>query len=125
MWTVFDEETRLAAPLAMTREQFAGGWLKQVERYTSSQDNSAEIEAGWIARADTVRELAEKLEVDPEGLEQEVTRFNADHGHGEDSRFGRPAAAMAPIQRPPFYGYRFAGRRVAAEQPATREHATA
>jgi succinate dehydrogenase/fumarate reductase flavoprotein subunit len=107
MWTVFDEDVRLGGPLAMTREQFAGGWLKQVERYTWSDDNSQEIEAGWITRADSVRELAEKLGLDPDGLEDEIARFNRACEAGEDSIFGRPGAAMAPIKRAPFYGYRW------------------
>lgn len=105
MWTVFDDETRAGGPMAMTRKQFSGGWLKQVHRYTWSDDNLTEIEAGWITRADTIRELAEKLGVDPDGLEAEVERYNGFAEAGEDVVFGRPAAAMAPIKTGPFYGY--------------------
>lgn len=106
MCTVFDEDVRLAGPLALSREQYAAGWLKQVERYDWSADNSAEIAKGWIARADTIRELAVQLGVDPDGLEAEVARFNACAELGEDPLFGRAGAAMAPIRRAPFYGYR-------------------
>jgi succinate dehydrogenase/fumarate reductase flavoprotein subunit len=105
MWTILDEDTRLAGPLCPTRQQYACGWLKQVERYDWSDDNSVEIEAGWIVKANTIRELAEKLGVDPDGLEAEVARFNEGAARGEDPQFGRPGATLAPIARAPFYGY--------------------
>jgi succinate dehydrogenase/fumarate reductase flavoprotein subunit len=105
MWTILDEDTRLAGPLSPTRQQYPCGWLKQVERYDWSEDNSVEIEKGWIVKADTIRELAEKLGVDPDGLEAEVERYNEDVAKGEDTRFGRPAFTLAPIARAPFYGY--------------------
>jgi succinate dehydrogenase/fumarate reductase flavoprotein subunit len=113
MWTVFDEATRLAGPLAMTREQYPGGWLKQVERYTWSDDNQVEIDAGWITRADSIRELAVKLGVDGDGLEAEIARFNAFCEREEDPVFHRAAGALAPIQRPPFYGYRWGNMLIA------------
>jgi succinate dehydrogenase/fumarate reductase flavoprotein subunit len=105
MWTIFDETARSQGTMAMTREMFSGGWLKQVHRYTWSDDNLAEIEKGWIKKADTIRELAEQLGVDPDGLEAEVERYNGFVAAGEDVVFGRPAAAMAPIAQGPFYGY--------------------
>lgn len=107
MWTVFDEQVRLAGPLSFTREQFGGGWLKQVDRYDWSEDNLAEVEKGWIARAGSIRELAEQLGIDPGGLEAEVARFNASAESGEDQVFGRPGVAMGKIEQAPFYGYKW------------------
>ena len=46
MWTILDEDTRLAGPLTPPRQVYASGWLKQVERYDWSADNGIEIEAG-------------------------------------------------------------------------------
>jgi hypothetical protein len=108
MWTVFDEDARLAGPLTMTRETCAVGWMKQIERYDWSGDNSAEIECGWITRAGSIRELAEQLEIDSVGLEDEVERYNelATGGQG-DAVFGRPSLTMSPIKRAPFYGFRW------------------
>jgi succinate dehydrogenase/fumarate reductase flavoprotein subunit len=110
MWTIFDEDARLAGPLVQQHESLDGiGWMKRIEGYRWSSDNVAEIERGWIARGETLRELAEQLEIDPVGLEEEVERYNALAQRGEgDALFGRPAATMSPIQRPPFYGYRWA-----------------
>lgn len=106
MWVVFDEDGRLAGPLVPPRDRFAVGWLKQVEGYSWSGDNAVEIERGWIIRADSLEELAEKLGVDGPGLAREVAEHNAavESGLG-DMRFGRPVATMSRIARPPFYGY--------------------
>jgi succinate dehydrogenase/fumarate reductase flavoprotein subunit len=104
-WTVFDETVRTGPPLTMPREAYPAGWLKLVKGYTWSEGSVDEIAKGWIAKADTIRELAEKLGVDPDGLEAEVARYNAAAEQGEDPYFGRPGVAMAPIKEPPYYGY--------------------
>lgn len=106
MWTIFDEDGRLAGPLVVPRQYCAFGWLTQIERYEWSLDNLAEIERGWITRADSLPELADQLGIDPCGLEHEVARYNSWVTDGvDDPIFGRPASTMRPITRPPFYGY--------------------
>jgi hypothetical protein len=107
MWTIFDEDARLAGPLVPPRALYAAGWNKMVERYDWSADNSAEIERGWITRADTIRELAEALEIDPDGLEAQVEEYNAFCAQGEDPRHGRRPESLKPIARGPYYGYRW------------------
>jgi succinate dehydrogenase/fumarate reductase flavoprotein subunit len=109
MWTIFDEDGRLAGPIVLPRERLAVGWMKEIEGYQWSQDNSAEVARGWIARAGTLRELAAKLLIDPDGLEHEVELYNTwIRDGGSDLRFGRAPATMKPIIRSPFYGYRWA-----------------
>ncbi|GAB3512696.1 MmgE/PrpD family protein [Phytohabitans suffuscus] len=93
---VFDEATRAAGPIADTyltpyRDEFR--W---------SRDNRAEIERGWIAAADTPRELASTLGLDPDALAATVERYNAGAAAGADP-LGRAAADMRPL-RGPFYG---------------------
>lgn len=72
--------------------------------YEWSKDNSAEVEKGWIDKADTLEELAEKLGIDPEGLVATVTEYNRFAEAGKDDQFDRPAETMAPVATPPFYG---------------------
>jgi succinate dehydrogenase/fumarate reductase flavoprotein subunit len=108
MWTIFDEDGRLAGPIARPRENLAIGWPKQIEGYEWSSDNRAEIERGWIVEAPTLRELAQKLEIDPDGLELEVETYNASCEQGQDAALGRPGASMRAIGRGPYYGYRWA-----------------
>lgn len=109
MWTVFDENGRLAGPLVIPRAFFAVDWIRQVEGYEWSLDNSVEIERGWITRADSIRELADQLGIDADGLEREVQRYNELADSGEDDPVsGRPAHTMFPILMPPFYGFEWA-----------------
>ncbi len=75
-------------------------------------------EAGFIARANTVRELAEKIDVDPDGLENTVSKMNAYARTGKDLDLSRgdalydqyygdprvsPNPCLGPIQQAPFY----------------------
>jgi hypothetical protein len=107
---VFDESVRLAGPLTPSGpspEAGPGelmGWNLAIEGYRWSADNSAEVERGWIARADTLEELARLLGREPAALVAAVDRFNAACDAGADPEFGRDPARMSPIATPPFYG---------------------
>ena len=74
---------------------------------------------GWIRRAGTLAELAAQIDVDPDGLEETVARFNEGVARGEDPEFDRgvsaydsyngdrwqkaPFTTLGPIDTPPFY----------------------
>ena len=73
---------------------------------------------GFLVKGRTLRELAEKIGVDPDGLEATVASFNADAERGVDPVFGRgsteynhfrgdithkPNPNLAPLDRGPFY----------------------
>lgn len=73
------------------------------EPYSWSADNSVELEKGWIIKADTIEELAEKIGKDPATLKAEVEKFNAMVDAGEDTDFGRDITTMAKIEQGPFY----------------------
>ena len=80
------------------------------------------VPRGYYRRGATLRELAEKLGIDGDGLEKTVERFNkfAEQGHDED--FGRgeylwakamlggddslPNPQMGVLNKPPYYGLR-------------------
>ncbi len=99
---LFDENARQAEMLG---SNFMG-WNFAVENYRWSDDNLAEIQRGWIAKADTIGELAEKIGRDRGRLEQTVSRFNEYAAAGNDPDFGRLPRSMVPIDTPPFYGVR-------------------
>ena len=71
--------------------------------YAWSADNSVELEKGWIVKADTIEELAEKIGKDPAALKAEVEKFNAMVDAGADTDFGRDITTMAKIEQGPFY----------------------
>ena len=55
-----------------------------------------------IVKADTIEELAEKLGIDPEALEETVDEYN-DMCEGSDTLFYKPQKFMRPIEKGPFY----------------------
>jgi succinate dehydrogenase/fumarate reductase flavoprotein subunit len=82
--------------------------------YEWSDDNQAEIDKGWLIKADTLEELAAKMTarnnangqemtVDVEGLKSTIATYNAACAAGFDAEFDRPAEHMKPITTPPFY----------------------
>lgn len=71
----------------------------------------------WVNKADSIRELAEKIGVDADGLEDEITKWNKYVEHGKDPDFhrgttqfealttggGSPEQNLGKIEKGPFY----------------------
>lgn len=77
------------------------------------------LRSGYLTRAATIRELAEKIGIDPDGLDKTVTAFNEHARVGKDPEFSRgstpftvksgdpdnpwPNPSLAPLDKGPFY----------------------
>lgn len=96
---VFGQERMDAGPLPL----LLAGPSGPVQLYRWSRDNSAELEKGWIIRADSIGELAEKMGLPGENLSGTVERYNGYCRDGHDLEFGRRPASLAPISGPPYY----------------------
>lgn len=96
---IFDEKTRTAG--AIVTKWLS--WPITTEGYVWSDDNSAEIEKGWIVKADTIEELAEKIGRDPAELKATIDRYNSMVAAGKDADFGRNPETMSAIDTAPFY----------------------
>jgi succinate dehydrogenase/fumarate reductase flavoprotein subunit len=63
----------------------------------------------WVSRAETIGELAERIDVDRDALEATVARYNEYATKGEDPDFRRHELGLmgpgrvAPIEQPPYY----------------------
>jgi hypothetical protein len=115
-YAIFDETAQTAGPISQVSGLGDAG-----RKYTWSEDNSVEIEKGWIIRGNTLSDLAGKLDIPAEALEETVARWNECVEKGEDPQFKRPMRSegeerpaykdfvetilSAPIERPPFYGF--------------------
>ena len=99
-YIIFDESFRLRHRLVPKKNMCWNGVHELVDW---SEDNSAEIEKGWILKADNFRELAEKTGIDASELERTVSRYNGFCKNGEDSDFGRRKQLLFPLKTPPFY----------------------
>ena len=114
---IFDESTREAGSIA---SQWLS-WPTTTEGYTWSNDNLAEIEKGWIIKADTIEELAEQIGRDPVELQATIDRYNEMCEKGVDEDFGRDPATMAPIEKAPFYAVSITPTLVATTGGAKRD----
>ncbi len=96
-YLVFGDEGRPLGPIAkpMTTEaDYIYDW---------SEDNSREIEKGWIISSKTIKGLADKIGVDTANLTQTIKGWNKICQKGEDLDFKRPPGTMMPIETPPYY----------------------
>jgi len=100
---IFDEQMRTAGPLSPTPDVLPVGWNLLMNGSRWSVDNSAEIEKGWIRRADSIAELAVLVGVDAATLERTVEQYNAACAAGRDDHFGRDPETLGAVAQAPFY----------------------
>ncbi|HBC08612.1 MAG TPA: FAD-binding dehydrogenase, partial [Rhodospirillaceae bacterium] len=100
MFMVFDQDMMSAAPLYNKNPN--RGWTPIITRYDWSDDNSAELEKGWIKKGETIEDLARTIGLDPAALGATVERWNAQTAAGEDADFGRKLM-LSPLAKGPFY----------------------
>jgi fumarate reductase flavoprotein subunit len=75
-----------------------------------SMDFQADLDAGRVVKAATLRELAARFGLDADALERTVAEYNRFVERGVDEAFGRDGlcnhyGALAKIETPPFYGF--------------------
>lgn len=117
---IFDETFRtMGVPMASSIGVGHAPWGARTVKYnyTWSKDQSAEIEKGWIMKADTIEELAARinarqgpnelseyhspLRMDPAVLAASIKTYNANAANREDPEFGRHQPG--PVVTAPFY----------------------
>ena len=67
------------------------------------------VEDGYVMKADTIEELAEKLGLPPAALKASVERNNELVRLGEDLDYGKEAHRLSPVDKAPFYGAKNTG----------------
>lgn len=71
------------------------------------------LETGLVQKADTIEELAEKLQLPVANLKATVERYNELCHAGKDEDFGKEAYRMIAIDQGPYYGAFVGGRMLA------------
>lgn len=127
-WTIFDDAAAKAGPVGAGANRpmmptFT--WFAAKSGYEWSEDNSAEVDKGWILKADTVEELAQKMTefqakidadqklrearsgivCDPAVLAATVEAYNAACAAGSDDEFGRKADTLQALGAGPYYAF--------------------
>lgn len=117
-WCVFDQATFEAGKMGTSQ----GDWFECGNFTTDlpdelrdwdgwSADNQAEVDKGWILKADTLEELGAKMKewdswMDPETLAATVAEYNGFCAQGRDERFDRsPQTLVALAEEGPYYAY--------------------
>ena len=100
MYMVFDHALFTCGPLYDKKPVM--GWGRIIDHYDWSDDNTAELERGWIKQAGTVAALARTIGLDSVALEQSVKRWNGNCDSGKDPDFGR-SKMLVPFGEAPFY----------------------
>ena len=111
-WQIFDANFRASYFVGpLYNSKFRPDWM-----IPSSYEKE-----GFFATAASVRQLAEKTNIDPDGLEKTVELINQYAESGTDEQFGRgdsaydryygdhrisPNPCLGPIDQPPFYAVR-------------------
>ncbi len=91
------------------------------------------IEAGYVQKADTLEELAEKLKIPVDNFVASVKRYNELCAKGVDEDYGKEKHRMTPVDTAPFYGVRTCawhlttlnGCRINTDMQVIREDGTA
>ena len=117
-WCVFDEATFTAGKMGTSQGDFfeCGNFASDLPDELRdwdgwSQDNQAEVDKGWIIKADTLDELAAKMKdwdewMDAETLKDTVAEYNGFCAQGRDERFDREPLTMQAIsEKGPYYAY--------------------
>lgn len=68
--------------------------------------NQGLIDDGYIQVADTIEELAEKLNIPADTLKATVERYNGFCETGDDTDYYKEPSRLASVTTPPFYGVR-------------------
>lgn len=123
-WQILDDKWREQLACQGAGHGFVNYWLNEEEAaampwvfeapfmaYVSDETffngcPSAMLSAVGVV-ADTLEELAEKMELPVETVLSEIARYNELAHKGADEDFGKVATRLFPIETPPFYATKF------------------
>lgn len=116
-WLILDEATLNSGPLARKTGDGGWGWNSGYPGHHNlwvwSDDNQAELEKGWLVKADTLEELAalcttkdhfnNDVQLSADGLVAEVEHYNEMCANGVDDDFGADPDWMVALGDGPYY----------------------
>ncbi len=85
---------------------FDNGAMNNIPMQVVMGMNDKLIEDGYIQQADTIEELAEKLNLPVENLVASVEKYNAAAAAGVDEEYFKEPYRLIALDTPPFYGVR-------------------
>lgn len=107
------EQTRQFHTIGCSRLQLSPSgsrYLLSSEDFTEFFFQNVLMPAGVAVEAETLEELAEKLQLPAEAFLATVKRYNELCAKGEDEDFGKEAYRMLPLDKPPYRGVTLGGQ---------------
>ena len=112
---------------ALSNRDFDGCWNDMME------GENSHLETGYLQKADTLEELAEKLCIPVDAFVASVERYNELCAKGVDEDYGKEKHRLTPVDTAPFYGIRTCawhlttldGCRINTDMQVIREDGTA
>ena len=89
--------------------EFENGAPPQIPLAAVMGMNEGLVADGFIQQADTVEELAEKLDIPADAFAATVARYNELYDQQLDEDFGKEAYRLSALRTPPFFGVRQTG----------------
>ena len=100
-WCIFDEATLVEASNDSSYlDPYNAGITSPIWEEDTLRQQAA---TGRVRMAATLQELAAMCGIDPAGLVEQTTRYNADCRTGRDASFMKQTPKMFPVQQGPFY----------------------
>ena len=123
-WQILDDKWRDELEVQATGHGYVNHWLSAEEAaekpwimdsvflgYVTDEiffsGDPAHFKGGITCQADTLEELAEKMELPYEAVKASVDRYNELAEKGEDEDFGKDPRRMFALDTPPFYATKF------------------
>lgn len=109
-WGIFTDETIEEVAQEYLNDPMLAAEREVYEPYRRDLEEECTYKYPPVCKADTLRELAEKIGCDPDALEATAARYNEFCRAGEDEEFHKNPAFLRPVEKGPFwaiYGQRF------------------
>lgn len=109
-WGIFTDETLDEVAQEYISDPSLAGERELYKRYRLDLEEELNYKKPPVCRADSIRELAGRIGVDPDELEKTVARYNEFCRQGKDEEFGKDPRFLRPLEQGPFwaiYGQRF------------------
>ncbi len=102
-WSIFTQQNVDEIFLRFIKDPTLADEVECYEHYQEDLDREAGYKIPPVVKADTIEELALKLDMDPAVLMRTVSNYNRYCRQGKDEEFGKAAEFLIPRDIGPFY----------------------
>ncbi|TSO25457.1 FAD-binding protein [Lactobacillus sp. LL6] len=79
---------------------------QKMDKLQEEIDKAVADKKPFIFKANTIEELADKMNIPVENVTATIAKYNKDAKNGKDSLYGKDAKYMIPVEEGPYYGFK-------------------